>query len=344
MEQQEQSEMRVTSITPMKNEGPYILEWVAHNRAIGINDMLVFTNHCTDGTDLILERLDEMGLVRHMPNPSIMMPAPRHHIALTRYVNEMTRLRRSDWVTNLDADEFVRVNTGKGRLEDLFNAVPDAHCITLSLHTFGCGWVDEIAPDDKMVTETFTYRGDSERSRNPVKYIARGDFPWVKFSNNSPAIEEADLDRVNWVNGSGTRLSREQIAEPFKGMLASESGFDLVDVAHYTIRSYQGFLVQRDRGSANPMKGRPEDELDLEQALKYWRRFNKNDVKDESFAALPGLRDAVEELLKDAELRSLHEAALAWHRNRAQELLQKPDYRELHDTIRGLPEDTRALA
>ncbi|MFY0632893.1 MAG: glycosyltransferase family 2 protein [Vannielia sp.] len=336
--------MRVTSITPMKNEGPYILEWVAHNRAIGINDMHVFTNDCTDGTDLILERLDEMGLLRHLPNPSLMKPNPRHHIALIHYANHMARLRRSDWVTNLDADEFLRVNTGKGTIQDLADALPEADCISLSLHTFGCGWEEEIAPGGKLVTETFTHRGPSDSGRNPVKYLASGSFPWVKFGNNAPVVAPEDVARVNWVNGSGTQLSRERVAEPFKGMPARESGFDLVEVAHYTIRSYQGFLLQRDRGSANPVKGQPEAELDLEEALKYWRRFNKNDVKDESFAALPGLRDAVEELLKDAELRSLHEAALAWHRNRAQELLQKPDYRELHDTIRGLPEDTRARA
>ncbi|MBY6152619.1 glycosyltransferase family 2 protein [Vannielia litorea] len=327
--------MRVTSITPMKNEGPYILEWVAHNRAIGLNDMLVFTNDCTDGTDQILERLDEMGLVRHMPNPSILHTNPRHHIILIRYINEVLRLRRSDWVTNLDADEFVRVNTGGGRLEDLFNALPEAHCITMSLQTFGNGSVDEIAPGDKLVTETFTRRGDSSRHRSPVKYLARGDFPWLKFNNNSPQIAEEDLDRVNWVNGNGTPLPRELIAEPFKGMKAVHTGFDLVEVAHYTIRSYQGFLLQRDRGSANPLKGQTETVLNMEDAMKYWRRFNRNDVEDTSFSALPGLRDAVDELLKDPELKRLHEAALAWHRNRAQELMQVPEYRELYDTIRA---------
>ncbi|SIN90054.1 glycosyltransferase family 2 protein [Vannielia litorea] len=327
--------MRVTSITPMKNEGPYILEWVAHNRAIGINDMLVFTNDCTDGTDLMLERLDEMGLLRHMPNPSLMVSNPRHHIALIRYMNEVLRLRRSDWVTNLDADEFLRINVGNGRVEDLANALPGADCITVSLHTFGCGGVDEIAPGGRLVTETFRHRGDSVNSRNPVKYLARGGFPWLKFGNNSPEIGEEHLDRVTWVNGNGTALPREVIAEPFKGLPAAHSGFDMVEVAHYTIRSYQGFLVQRDRGSANPRKGQPEVELDLEEALKYWRRFNKNRVKDESFAALPGLRDAVAELLKDPELKQLHERALDWHRARARALLDTPAYRELYDTIRA---------
>ena len=55
--------MRVTSITPMKDEGPFVLEWLAYHRLIGVNDPIVFTNHCNDGTDMMLERLDEMGLI-----------------------------------------------------------------------------------------------------------------------------------------------------------------------------------------------------------------------------------------------------------------------------------------
>ncbi|QDC09608.1 glycosyltransferase family 2 protein [Oceanicola sp. D3] len=333
--------MRVTSITPMKNEGPYIVEWVAHNRAIGINDMMVFTNDCTDGTDHILDRLDEMGLLRHMPNPSVRMKNPRHHIELIRYVNEMGRLRRSDWVTNLDADEFLRIKTGKGRVEDLANALPGADAITLSLHTFGCGWVDEIAPEGKLVTETFRYRGASETNRSPVKYLATGGFGWKEFHNNAPVIAEEDLDRVTWVNGDGESLPRERIASPFKALSPMLAGFGLADVAHYTIRSYQGFLVQRDRGNANPIKGAPPVGLDLENAMRYWNKFNRNDVMDDSFTQLPGLRDAVSELLKDPELRSLHEAALSWHRNRAKALLERPDYRELMSRIRETPSEAQ---
>lgn len=328
--------MRITSITPMKNEGPYILEWVAHNRSIGINDMLVFTNDCTDPTYAILDRLDEMGLLRHAPNPSVRMNKPRHHIELIRYIDHMTRLRRSDWVTNLDVDEFVRVKTGAGKLEDLFNAVPDADAITLSLHTYGCGGIDDIAPNDGLVTETFNTRGDSSSRSSPVKYFARGGFPWDRFLNNSVTVHEKDRERVNWVNGNGVKLPRENIDDSFKNLPASTSGFDLVDVAHYTIRSFRGFLLQRDRGDANPQKGVRPAELDVEKAMKYWRRFNLNDVQDDfSAGGNPDLKAAVDDLLKDPELRHLHTAALAWHRARADELLQRPLFAQLYANIKA---------
>ena len=40
----------------MKNEGPYIVEWVAYHRAIGIDNFLIYTNGCDDGTSEILDR------------------------------------------------------------------------------------------------------------------------------------------------------------------------------------------------------------------------------------------------------------------------------------------------
>ncbi|WP_281981383.1 glycosyltransferase family 2 protein [Thalassorhabdomicrobium marinisediminis] len=326
--------MRVTSITPMKNEGPYILEWVAHNRMIGINDMLVFSNHCSDFTDIILERLDELGLVRHMINPSVRKQNARHHIELVRYVNELPRLRRSDWVTHIDADEFIRVKVGNGRLEDLVNAVPDADAISMSLRTFGCSGIDGILPDDGLVTETFRWRKDNNKSHAPVKYLARGGFPWTKFANNSPELAEPELSRVNWVNGDGTELPSEKIATPFKRLPPNMTAFGLVDVAHYTIRSFKGFLLQKDRGSANPIKGIKPTEPDLEDTMRYWDLYNCNEVEDEiSKAGNPDLRGAVAELLKDTELADLHKASVNWHRMRAQELLKNKTYANIYRTI-----------
>ncbi|MDA3888128.1 MAG: glycosyltransferase family 2 protein, partial [Allgaiera sp.] len=59
---------RFIIVTPMKNEGPFILEWVAHNLAIGVDEIVIFSNDCTDGSDALLDRLHEMGKLRHVDN------------------------------------------------------------------------------------------------------------------------------------------------------------------------------------------------------------------------------------------------------------------------------------
>ena len=50
-----------TVVSTMKNEGPYILDWVAHYKTLGFDHILVCTNDCTDPTVDILLRLQEMG-------------------------------------------------------------------------------------------------------------------------------------------------------------------------------------------------------------------------------------------------------------------------------------------
>ena len=61
--------MRFLAITTVKNEAAFVLEWLAHHRAVGFTDFLVFSNDCTDGTDALLDRLAELGHLTHVRNP-----------------------------------------------------------------------------------------------------------------------------------------------------------------------------------------------------------------------------------------------------------------------------------
>ena len=56
-------------ISTMKNEGPYVLEWLAYHKSIGVDTFLIYSNDCTDGTNLMLNRLHQMGVITHFDNP-----------------------------------------------------------------------------------------------------------------------------------------------------------------------------------------------------------------------------------------------------------------------------------
>ncbi|MEO0693576.1 MAG: glycosyltransferase family 2 protein, partial [Pseudomonadota bacterium] len=62
---------RFLIVTNMKNEGPYILEWMAHHLALGFGHVIAVTNDCVDGTDEILQRLQALGHVTHLINPAV---------------------------------------------------------------------------------------------------------------------------------------------------------------------------------------------------------------------------------------------------------------------------------
>ena len=52
-----QTNGRKVLVSTMKNEGPYLLEWLAYHKSIGIDDFCIFSNDCTDGTNLMLTGL-----------------------------------------------------------------------------------------------------------------------------------------------------------------------------------------------------------------------------------------------------------------------------------------------
>ena len=58
--------MRILAVTTLRNEAPFIVEWVAHMRAIGVTDLLVYTNDCDDGTDALLAVLAKHGILHHI--------------------------------------------------------------------------------------------------------------------------------------------------------------------------------------------------------------------------------------------------------------------------------------
>ena len=41
---------QITVVTCLRDEGPFVVDWIAHLRAIGVTRILAYTNDCRDGT------------------------------------------------------------------------------------------------------------------------------------------------------------------------------------------------------------------------------------------------------------------------------------------------------
>ena len=120
----------------MKDEGPFILEWIAHHRAIGFDQIIVYTNNCTDGTVRLLKGLEASGWCTHRGN-RVREGENAQPRAYTRLSNT-DLLDDSDWVMVLDADEFLNIHLGSGMLADLINEMdPDANILALNWRVFG---------------------------------------------------------------------------------------------------------------------------------------------------------------------------------------------------------------
>ncbi|MFU8777865.1 MAG: glycosyltransferase family 2 protein, partial [Roseovarius sp.] len=287
---------RAAIVTTMKNEGPFILEWLAYHRAIGFDDILVYTNDCTDGTDTMLQLLERKGFVQHRENRFRETDLPPQHAALQSAEQEPL-IKSATWITCIDVDEYINIKTGDGTLDALFAAVPDANMIAMTWRLFGNGDVRDFV--DHPITEQFL-RCAPEFARKPhqawgFKTLFQNIGLFKKLGVHRPKGLNPQLwEEINWVNGSGKPLPREMYRNGWRSTIETY-GYDLVQLNHYAVRSAESFLVKRDRGRVN--------HVDRDQGLAYWFRMNNNFEEDLSIQPrLAMMRAELDRLMRDPEI------------------------------------------
>ncbi|MFP4239961.1 MAG: glycosyltransferase family 2 protein [Rhodosalinus sp.] len=307
----------------MKNEAPYILEWIAYHRAIGVDGFLIYTNGCEDGTDAILSRLQALGIAQHRANDDWTGASPQQH-ALDRALGEAI-VRDAEWLLHIDVDEFVNVRCGNGTLDDFLARVPGATNIAMTWRLFGHGGVERL--EDRFVTEQFTACAPRFCPKPHTvwgfKTMFRNIGAYAKLSCHRPnKLSPEHEGRVRWVNGSGADITAEVAKNGWRSSQKS-IGYDLLQLNHYALRSAESFLIKRQRGRAL--------HVDRSIGLNYWIRMDWSDAKDVTIQRnLPRLLAEYDRLLADPELRRLHAAGLAWHRAKAAELRANPEFAALY--------------
>ncbi|MEP2530294.1 glycosyltransferase family 2 protein [Shimia sp.] len=317
--------MRVLSVTSVRNEGPYLLEWIAHHKAAGVTDFLICSNDCDDGTHEILQSLDHAGLVTHVPH----IPSAQKSIqwqALRQAWRHPLR-KEADWILVSDVDEFLNIHAAGHTVEALLSNVPeDTDAVVLPWRLFGHNNVVSI--DDAPVTQQFT-RAIPPETQFPIaaslfKTLFRARGPFNQLGVHRPKQKDpAKAALPNFVDGSGKPMHRLLARAPHRLSLFDLGvGRDLVELNHYAVRSAAAFLNKCDRGLPNRAH-KPVD-------LAYWAERNFNSVQDMTIARM---RPATETVLHDVfaipGLANLHKQAVVWHRNRFNALVKNPEYQTL---------------
>lgn len=93
---------RVAICAIMKDEAPYILEWVAYHRLLGF-DLIVADNGGSDGTSDLLQRLDAVGALRRV---DYTWATGQMQLAAYRAMFRLARAVGYEFAGFLDADEF----------------------------------------------------------------------------------------------------------------------------------------------------------------------------------------------------------------------------------------------
>jgi len=303
---------RILAITCMRNEGPYCLEWIAHHRAAGITDFLIFTHDCDDGTDVLLDLIPG---VTHVP----FAPAPDKSVQwqAMRLADTHPLMQAADWVLFFDCDEFLCLEAPLLDLNDLIASVPnDTDAIALPWRFFGAGGVEHF--EDAPTPDRFAFCAP-----DPF-FLPAGSFFKTLFRPQK--FQKLGVHRPkNRGKGAG-KWSLGGIAQATTAFAENDARINLFGLMqapararlnHYSLRSAAEFMVKRGRGLPN----RTTKTLDLH----YWAERNFNTVIDAMIAPmLIGTRQQIAALRALPKLAQAHEDAVAWHRAAFAALMQDP--------------------
>ncbi|MEP4195770.1 MAG: glycosyltransferase family 2 protein [Aliishimia sp.] len=308
----------------MKNEAPYIVEWVAYHRAMGVDNFLIYTNGCEDSTSEILDRLQDLGVLEHRNNDDWKGNSPQQ-FALNRALKEPV-IKNADWIIHIDVDEFMNVRCGNGTLQDVFAQVPDATNFAMTWRLFGHNDVTDLS--DEFVIDQFDTCAPKFCPKPHTvwgfKTMFKNIGAYEKISCHRPnKLDDARGKDVKWVNGSGKDMTKEVAKNGWRNSKKS-IGYDLIQLNHYALRSAESFLIKRQRGRAL--------HVDRSIGLNYWIRMDWCDFKDVTIKRnTPRLRIEYDRLMQDDRLRELHNDGLKWHRAKADALHKMPEFQDLYD-------------
>lgn len=317
--------MRILSVTTQRNEGAFLLEWLAWHQLIGVTDFIVFSNDCTDGSDLLLDALARQGVLTHRRN----IP-PADQSLQWNALHEAWRdpLRKStDWMLISDLDEFPMIHAGAHGLADLIAALPDeTDAIALSWRLFGAASLDGYR--DEPVTQRFL------RSAPEGLFLPFGASFFKSLFRpgafGGPGVHRPRHKRSGaprWCDGSGRALPDPYAQNDKRLSLAGLRDYQsLAEMHHYSLRSAQSFIVKSERGLPN----RHGKQIDL----GYWLERNFNTVTNRAALALAQpLADAIAALKSLPDVGALHQQAVTWHSSRFEQLIRTPAGYELYCRI-----------
>ncbi len=240
--------MKVGIIAIFKNEFPYILEWIAYHRLIGINQFYIADNISDDGSSQLLEALDQAGIITRIFFPRIgeagpQMPAYNH--ILHKYGGEV------DLMAFIDADEFICIKGFESIQEVLAPMMQDSTIAAMGINWRVFGSSQHVFPPKGLVIENYIHHSlESYDNNRHIKSIVKPSY--VKRMH----VHEAKLKRGRFVNSNLNDIEFDETGAKTKAVC-----HDNLIIHHYVVKSrIDHFINKSSKGSAAGLQTRKKGE------------------------------------------------------------------------------------
>ena len=250
-------DLKVAVVVFVKNEYPDFCSWLAWHFAIGVNTIIVYDDHSTDGTWEAAVAASLCLDVRPYRTDLDIQPFTARQRDV--YLSAVKNLRDEfDWIGFIDADEFLHLRHGVD-VRSFLSRFPDAAAIAFSWCIYGSnGWL--LKPAANTVQAFTRHSLPSFGHNRSVKSFVRPNHVIDRW-RDPHTFEVGDLP---YVDPQGQPM---QWGGP--GAIGHEPDWSTAKLMHYIPRSMEHFVERIRRRS------------DLQGVTnEYWNVFNKNDVQD----------------------------------------------------------------
>lgn len=257
--------MRLGIAAIFRNEFPYILEWLAHHRVLGVDAFFIADNGSDDGTTELLTTLDQLGYITHLPFPTrdgVPPQLPAYTTLMQQYAH------RVDWMAFIDADEFLLPTSSQSIKQTLRDAsvLPGAGAVAVNWAVYGSA--GHLKQPSGLVIENFQQRAEKALVNNHhIKSIVRCQ-AYASVDGNPHIFKLADGWR--YVHTDGRPL--EHHTERGRG-LSQTICWEHLRLNHYVIKSREEFERRKSpKGSAT--------RLDRTKGEGYFQHHDRNEVTE----------------------------------------------------------------
>jgi len=295
-----------TLISSVKDEGPFLLEWVAHHRVLGFDRICVASNDCRDGSDTLLAAMAAAGFIDHQPNVVAPGEIPQH--AGYTAIRAGYPIDATDWLMVLDADEFLNIHIGAGLVGDLTDRAEGCDIISLHAMCFADKPLRNWQPG--RVCAQFPWRLSlTHKANKAMKSLTRNPARFRDIHNHSLVGFKGAAHKLQVMDGDGARHAIVQgvpLWQQLRNAEVHEGSHRLAHYNHYAVKTWDSFALRRERGRGAVAV---TDATTMRHTDAYFRDRTTANAQDTSIARYEARVVALmDTMLQDAAVARCHRA------------------------------------
>ncbi|QQX92803.1 glycosyltransferase family 2 protein (plasmid) [Gluconobacter sphaericus] len=276
------SEFGPSLLSSCRNEGIYLIEWVAYHRAIGFENIYIYSNDNIDGSDELLSLLNKYGYINYVKN-DIKNGISAQNNCYNHCLNFVPSIIKSSWVLVIDTDEFICFDHDKFQdITDYINWATIKKYDSISLN-----WRNISSSPIKNINEFQNKISLRNQNYLPRGYMGDGDRMVKSFFNPRTVITTnphhpipSNKYSFNYGFSDGCEYKWHRSPEGFydNPLFSDEISFDNSYIAHYFFKSASEWFWKnlRNRGDNQLLSGISFENLSQDR-IDLFKRQTKQD-------------------------------------------------------------------